>query len=165
MTVTCFALCQSAASATPASSSTVKGPAWSQSSCCPCLALPLFDGNQFFCGADHSRCENACKHLCFETNEAVVRGCGVLCVVVRRCEVCKHLLFCRIFSDGGIVCSSKGNQIEDVYDGFGPSFSTRQFQGQINLRCPKHMDRGLETQSAHSLAATMCVESRRNNTC
>ena len=30
------------------------------------------------CGADHSRGENTCKHLGFETNEAVVHGFGVM---------------------------------------------------------------------------------------
>ena len=48
---------------------------------------------------DHSRCENACKHLCFGTNEAVVHGYGVMvrcCASAGKCV--KHLrVLSRIF--------------------------------------------------------------------
>ena len=45
----------------------------------------------------------------FETDEAVVRGVGVLRTVVRRCEMCKNMLFFNYFEAGAffINISSK----------------------------------------------------------
>ena len=42
----------------------------------------FFDGKEFLCGQDHSRCENAYKQLGFVSNVAVVYGCAVPCVGV-----------------------------------------------------------------------------------
>ena len=42
----------------------------------------FFDGKEFLCGQDHSRCENAYKQLGFVSNVAVVCGCVVPCVGV-----------------------------------------------------------------------------------
>ena len=37
-------------------------------------ASHLFDGKEFLCGQDQSRCENAYKHLGFGSNVAMVYG-------------------------------------------------------------------------------------------
>ena len=48
------------------------------------------------CESDHSRCENAPKHLGLETNVAVVHRLTTRVGVVCRCEMCKKLVFCNI---------------------------------------------------------------------
>ena len=72
---------------TTASSSTSASPAWSRSSGCPCQRLPSFQWRTVAVRSGPFRTQRACKHLGFETHDAVVHGFGVLCVVVRRCAI------------------------------------------------------------------------------
>ena len=51
----------------------------------PAVAI-FFDGKEFLCGQDHPGSENTYKHLCFESNVAVLYGrCreSVMCVGVQ----------------------------------------------------------------------------------
>ena len=66
---------------TTASSSTVAGPAWWRSTCCPCQRMPSFQWRTF-------RTQNVCRPLECETNKScgariccLVRGCASVCNV------------------------------------------------------------------------------------
>ena len=98
-------------------SSTTASPTWRGRNVFVAHSLGghLFNDEEFLRGADHSRCESTCEHLGSETN--VVHGDGVLCMVVRRCVMCKKLLFCHLFCCG-CTCHQKRPRNENFNDGF-----------------------------------------------
>ena len=118
---------------------------------------------ELLCGTDHPRCDNACKHSCFQTNEAAVHVCGVLCVDVCRCEVCKILLSCHINSDGAHFSSKKGPNIEDVEDGFGfglQPFLHTTLPRKRNFRCAEHREKGGPKRKRARATVPPCTETR-----
>ena len=68
------------------------------------LGCLFFYGVEFLFGADHSRCENTCQHLCLEANLAVSRV-GVECA-----SICRFVTYC---VDGRVQFIEREPEIDD----------------------------------------------------
>ena len=75
----------------------------------------LLDGKQFWCGQDHSRCENACKQLANQTNVAVVHRWRSRVSDVGRCEMCQKSMVLAQFLKTGTFFIKRGQSTDDHF--------------------------------------------------